>query len=73
MGEALFRHGKDGECTRYTALENLARMAEHAALIEGQMHDLAEHAHEDHGVTWAEIGRALGVTRQAARQRFGHG
>lgn len=24
-----------------------------------------------HGATWTELGRALGVTRQAAQQRFG--
>lgn len=69
-GEAF---GHSEGCTRYTALENLARMADHLASIEGEVQDLAAHAHEDHGVTWAEIGRALGVTRQAARQRFARG
>jgi len=26
----------------------------------------------DHGCTWAEVGRQMGTSRQAAQQRFGH-
>lgn len=31
----------------------------------------ARNAVEVHGLTWAQVGRALGISRQAASQRFG--
>jgi hypothetical protein len=31
----------------------------------------AVHAALDHGASWSEIGRTLGVSRQAAFERFG--
>lgn len=33
--------------------------------------DLVAHARSE-GRSWAEIGMALGISRQAAQQRFGH-
>ncbi|MFF4362636.1 Clp protease N-terminal domain-containing protein [Streptomyces sp. NPDC001604] len=48
-----------------------------AATISGQLQALAEDLVEDyvehcrmHGVSWTDIGSALGVTRQAVQQRF---
>ena len=37
-----------------------------AAAVDAEVQRLAEQ-----GVGWGEIGRALGVSRQAARQRYG--
>ena len=31
----------------------------------------ARELHDEHGFGWGELGRALGVSRQAARERFG--
>jgi hypothetical protein len=52
-------------------------LLEVAAGIAGQLQALADDLVEDyvehcrmHGYTWAEIGSMLGVTRQAAQQRF---
>ena len=45
-----------------------ARLASSTA--ESTTRELVAHAREL-GATWADIAAALGVTRQAARQRFG--
>lgn len=64
-GYAIVRH----DCH---ALENIATAAEHIAQIERDIQGLVDHARDEHGVTWERIGQALGVTRQSARQRWGH-
>lgn len=65
--ELAFRRVKDaapGEIARITSLDELSTLAEsllHAEVAEARAAK----------VTWATIGQALGVTRQAAFQRFG--
>jgi hypothetical protein len=52
---------------RYTALASLALLAWQVSWCQdglvGKM--------RDEGITWREIGEALGVSRSAAQQRFG--
>ena len=51
----------------------LARIEERAEDLRAAEAPLAEAVAEarDQGATWAEVGRVLGVSRQAAQQRFG--
>lgn len=54
-----------------TSLEMVARISSEIA----QAHQQLEHAVRDaraDGATWAQIGLAAGVTRQAAHERWGH-
>lgn len=62
--KALGRRAAEGD------LDALAAFAELDALIPEEMTTAARHAHAL-GFSWTEIGTALGVSRQAARQRFG--
>ena len=50
---------------------DLARRAQDADALAGQVLKLAVQQCRDAGHTWQEIGDLLGVTRQAAFQRFG--
>lgn len=50
---------------------DLARRAQDADVLAGQVLRLAVQQCRDAGHTWQEIGDLLGVTRQAAFQRFG--
>ena len=50
---------------------DLARRAQDADVLAGQVLKLAVRQCRDAGHTWQEIGDLLGVTRQAAFQRFG--
>jgi hypothetical protein len=50
--------------------EELTELAEIRDLVDAQIHLSAEGL-RDEGFTWASIGDALGITRQAAEQRFG--
>ena len=52
---------------------HLQRVAGAAAAFEAARAALhqAVHAALDHGASWSEIGGVLGVSRQAAFQRFG--
>lgn len=47
----------------------LTLLADAATRIEWKMRELVNFCHS-HGKTWSEIGRALGVSRQAAWERF---
>lgn len=49
---------------------DLKRMAELADQLD-QALDVAARAQHDEGFSWGEIADALGITRQAAWQRFG--
>ncbi|QGU08813.1 hypothetical protein COCCU_14615 (plasmid) [Corynebacterium occultum] len=46
------------------------------AILKEELDDMismrARNAVEMHGLTWAQVGRALGISRQAASQRFGY-
>lgn len=52
-------------------LAELPALAGLAAELDGVLGDAARRLHDDCGYSWAEIGRELGVSRQAAQQRFG--
>jgi hypothetical protein len=49
------------------ALTHLARLATN---IEAATRTAVTELRHEHGYSWADIGRALGVTRQAAQQRW---
>jgi hypothetical protein len=52
-------------------IDALAGMVAFTADIEAIMHQVVTDLRERHGYSWAEIGLRLGVTRQAAQQRWG--
>jgi len=61
-------------CARRIAagdIESLALMAELADTIDISIRDAVTGLRE-HGYSWAEIGSRLGVSRQAAQQRWGN-
>jgi hypothetical protein len=61
-------------CARRIAagdIESLALMAELAETVDASIGDAVTGLRE-HGYSWAEIGARLGVTRQAAQQRWGN-
>jgi hypothetical protein len=61
-------------CSRRIAagdIESLALMAELADTIDSSIRDSVTGLRE-HGNSWADIGSRLGVTRQAAQQRWGN-
>jgi hypothetical protein len=51
-------------------LADIAALVRGRRLIEWLMERLVDNA-RGHGASWSEIGNALGVTRQAAEQRYG--
>jgi len=51
-------------------LAMFAGLAGLAGVVDELLAGTARQLHDDHGYSWTEIGAALGVTRQAARQRF---
>jgi hypothetical protein len=62
---------------RAVALRNLAKLAELRQAVEREVCAAVATAREkggnwyDTGTTWEEIGKALGVTKQAAAARYG--
>lgn len=56
-------------------IESLAQLVELRADVDRHIADAAAALHQDHGdrpgYSWTDIARVLGITRQAARQRFG--
>lgn len=53
---------------------DLAAFAELARLVkdmDAALGVMARHLHDQQGYSWTDFGNALGVSRQAARQRFG--
>jgi hypothetical protein len=61
-------------CARRIAtgdIESLALMAELTDTIDSSIRDAVTGLRE-HGYSWADIGSRLGVTRQAAQQRWGN-
>lgn len=51
-------------------LAMFAGLAGLAGVVDELLVGTARRLHDDHGYSWTEIGRSLGITRQAARQRF---
>jgi hypothetical protein len=65
-----------GRMLRHAARRGSVDLEAFAALgeLDAELHDLmatAAHALHARDYTWGEIGRAFGVTRQGARQRWG--
>lgn len=56
--------------TKQKRLDDVARALGNLDAAESRMRHSVARAREE-GATWAEVGEALGVTRQAAQQRFG--
>lgn len=52
-------------------IDSLGELAELAGELDAQLVRAVRRAREDDGYSWAEIGARLGVSRQAAQQRFG--
>ena len=52
-------------------IESLALMTRLADDIDTAIGEAVTRLRADHGYSWAEIGTRLGVTRQAAQQRWG--
>lgn len=66
MLAALARRGAAGEVEALEALAGLERA------IPGYLAEAARGAHDGPaGYSWTDLGLWLGITRQAARQRFG--
>lgn len=65
--------GLDPEATAADNIEDLARIGETALALahNEQMLEDAIRLAREHGRTWTEIALRLGVSRQAARQRYG--
>jgi hypothetical protein len=69
MGRALVRRAADGD------LDALAALVESRDALDAAIGDAARALHYDfhQPYSWTEIGREVGITRQAAQQRFGKG
>ena len=52
-------------------LEMLPALAECELLADELLGIAARQLHDSHDYSWTDIGRVLGMSRQAARQRFG--
>ena len=62
---ALERRGQDGD------IQALVALAECRKQIAQTMQETAVSLRVEHGYSWGEVSLAFGVTRQAARQRWG--
>lgn len=53
------------------ALDRLLNAAALQQYLQGVLQALADVARDEEGHSWADVGTALSITRQAAHQRFG--
>lgn len=67
MSRALVRRAADGD------LDALVALVESRAALDAAIVDAAQALHYDYRTpySWAEIAREIGITKQAAHQRFG--
>jgi len=66
MARAMVRRAAEGD------LEALSALQESRDAIDVAMTDAARALHDDFLYSWTQIGTELHISRQAARQRFGH-
>ena len=59
------RVGSDGD------LESLAELVQLETELQATIQRTVDRLRDEHGFSWSEIGRVLGVSRQAAQQRYG--
>lgn len=52
-------------------LEDLGVMVRHRQAIEREIREAIHHARDEHKTPWEDIALVLGVSRQAASQRYG--
>ncbi|MCU1601429.1 MAG: hypothetical protein JWO22_2138 [Frankiales bacterium] len=60
-----------GRHVGYMDVANLVLLRELADAVDAAFDQAVTELHDRHGYSWAQIGRELGITRQAAQQRFG--
>ena len=70
MGRMIRAHSKRVAVGSPEDLRDLVDLVALRAQLDEAINDGAQALH-DTGVSWTEIAAALGVSRQAARQRFG--
>src|SRR5690349_7272206 len=51
-------------------VELLRGLADLSGVINDLLTDTVHRLRDDHGYSWADVGRALGTTRQSAHERF---
>jgi hypothetical protein len=52
-------------------LDSLKALARLRSTVDDAMHQAVTRMRAEGGYSWADVGTALGITRQAAEQRFG--
>lgn len=55
----------------YPTEDLLDTLANYSAHVDGAIYDTVQKARRE-GKTWEQIGRSLGVSKQAAQQRYGN-
>jgi hypothetical protein len=51
-------------------VEMLKGLADLGGMVGGLLAETVDRLRTEHGYTWADVGRALGITRQSAHERF---
>lgn len=52
-------------------MEQIAGLVMHRAALDRTIGEAVAHARGDHGVSWAQIGRLVGMSKQGAQKRYG--
>jgi hypothetical protein len=68
VGRMVRGMGKRGANGDYTDLTEMAKVQQ---MMTDAMQAAVDGMREQQGYSWADIGEGLGITRQAAQQRFG--
>lgn len=68
VGRMVRGMGKRGANGDYTDLTEMAKVQQ---MMTEAMQTAVDGMREQQGYSWADIGEGLGITRQAAQQRFG--
>lgn len=68
VGRMVRGMGKRGANGDYTDLTEMAKVQQ---MMTDALQTAVDGMREQQGYSWADIGEGLGITRQAAQQRFG--